>query len=79
MRTPQMKSTGRDHAPTAALLAAGLIFIPAVVLASSPVGYVPLAFATACSAMCGTLAWLNWRRYSELTIPSIEAPARKVK
>ncbi|MEX2260680.1 MAG: hypothetical protein WD696_01950 [Bryobacteraceae bacterium] len=68
--SPQ-KSTGTQYTMTVALLILAFIFSPAVLIASRPVGYASISFAIACSSLCAALAWVNWKKYSELTIPSI--------
>ena len=65
-----LKSTGRQYTTTGALLAVSFIFIPAVLVAERPFEYLFLSLALACSALCVTLAWVQWKRSSQLTIPS---------
>jgi hypothetical protein len=67
----QQKSTGTRYTTMIALLSVAFIFSPAVLFVSRPVGYVSVALAIACSALCVTLAWVNWKRSSQLSIPSI--------
>jgi hypothetical protein len=45
-----------------------------VLILSRPVGYVSVSLAIACSALCVAISWVSWKWYSQLTIPSIEAP-----
>ena len=71
MFDPPLKSTGRQYTTTVALLAVAFLFIPAVLVAERPLGYLFLSLALACSALCITLAWVHWKRSSQLTIPSI--------
>ncbi len=71
MFDPTLKSTGRQYTTTVALLAVAFIFIPAVLVAERPFGYLFLSLALASSALCVTLAWVHWKRSSQLTIPSI--------
>ncbi len=66
-----LRSTGTQYTITAALLIVAFIFSPAVLMASRPVGYVSVSFAIACSTALVALAWMNWKKYSDLTIPSI--------
>jgi len=61
------KPTGTGYTTTVALLIMAFIFIPAVLVASRPF----LSLASACSALCVILAWVNWKKSSRLTIPSI--------
>ena len=65
------KSTGITYTTTVALLVAGFIFSPALLVISRPIGYFSLSLAVACSALCFALAWFNWKKASQLTIPSI--------
>lgn len=79
MFDPHQKSTGTGYTTTAALLAVAFIFIPAVLVVSRPFGYLSLSLAIACSALCVTLAWVNWKKSSQLSIPSITVPDAKAK
>ena len=65
------KYTGTQYTMTVALLIVAFIFSPAVLMVSRPLGYVSVSLALTCSALCVILAWVNWRKHSELTIPSI--------
>jgi small-conductance mechanosensitive channel len=65
------KSTGSGYTTMVALLTVAFIFIPAILLVLRPVGYVSVALAIACSLLCVTLAWVNWKKSSQLSIPSI--------
>ena len=67
--------TGTQYTMTVALLIVAFIFSPAAVIVSRPSGYVSVSLALACSAF----AWFNWKRYSQLTIPSIENPHARSK
>jgi hypothetical protein len=74
MLDSSQKSTGTRYTMTVALLLVAFIFSPAVLIASRPFGYVSVLLALCCSALCVTLARVNWKRYSQVTIPSFEAP-----
>ena len=65
------KSTGTGYTTTIALLTIALIFCPAVLVVSHHVGVPSLSLAIACSTLCLILAWVNWKRSSRLTIPSV--------
>jgi len=65
------KSTGTEYTPTIALLAVAFVFVPAVLLATNSWGYMALSLATVCSTACVGLAWLKWKKSSQLFIPSI--------
>lgn len=71
MFDPHQKFTGTGYTSTVALLAVGLVFVPAALLISRPVGYLALSLATVCSVLCVAFAWTNWKKSSQLTIPSI--------
>ncbi len=75
----QQKATGTEYTPTVALLAGAFIFSPVVLILSGPLGYLSVALAITCSALCVTLAWVNWKKSSQLTIPSIVAQERSSK
>jgi hypothetical protein len=66
------KLTGTQYTGTAAMLILAFIFIPAALIFSRPLGYLSVFLAAAGSALCVVLAWLNWNRHSQLTIPSLE-------
>jgi hypothetical protein len=65
------KSTGTGYTKAVAFLLVAFIFSPAVLLVSRPLSYVSVSLAIACSALCIILAWVNWKRSSQLSIPSI--------
>jgi hypothetical protein len=71
MFDPKGKSTGTSYTATVALLSVALIFIPVLLLASSPVGYGILSFAAAASMVFLALAWFSWKRASQMSIPTI--------
>jgi small-conductance mechanosensitive channel len=73
------KSTGTRYTTTVALLTVAFIFSPAILVVLSPVGYVSLSLAIACSVLCVTLAWINWKKSSQLSIPSIAIQGAKAK
>ena len=65
------KSTGTGYTTTVALLAVAFIFSPALLLISRPFGYGAVSLAVACSTMCAGWAFVNWKKSSQLTMPSI--------
>ena len=79
MFEPYSKSTGTQYTQTVALLVLAFVFSPATLLLSGQTGYLPISVAVACSAVCITLAWVSWTKYSRLTIPSIQTPRVKAK
>jgi len=79
MFDPCRKSTGTEYSLTVALLAVAFIFSPAVLVASRPFGCLSVSLAVACSAMCVTLAWVSWKRSSQLSIPLIAIQSTESK
>jgi hypothetical protein len=75
----QQKATGTGYTTTATFLVVAFVFSPAVLVLSRPAGYLSVALAVACSALCVALAWLNWRKSSQLSIPSIATRAANSK
>ena len=73
------RSTGSGYTTTIAYLAVALIFSPAVLAVSRPVGYISVSLAVACSAVCVALAWVNWRKSSQLSIASTESQRAAAK
>ncbi len=71
MSDPSGAATGTSYTVSVALLVVGFFFIPAVLVALRPIGLLSLAAAIACSLLCAGAAWLSWRKYSRLSIPSI--------
>ncbi len=65
------KSTGTTYTTTVALLLVAFVFSPAVLVISHPFGSLSLSLAIAGSALCVALAWVHWRKSSQLSIPSI--------
>lgn len=75
----QQKSTGTEYTGTVALLAVAFVFSPAVLILSSAPGYYASLSALVCSGLCTGLAWLQWKKFSNLTIPSIETMNARTK
>lgn len=67
------KSTGTQYTLTIALLTMAFVFSPTLLLISRPLGYLSVSLAVSCSIVCVALAGLSWKKYSRLTIPSLEA------
>jgi len=74
---PQQKCTGTRYTLTAALLSLAVLFIPAMLIVSGPLGLVSISVALAGSVLCVGLAWINWKKNSELTISSIVTPLKR--
>jgi hypothetical protein len=66
------KTTGTQYTFTIALLTLAFVFCPALLLLWGRLGFVPISLAVITSTLCVVLAWLNWTKYSRLTIPSLE-------
>jgi hypothetical protein len=79
MFDPHQRSTGTGYTRTVALLAGAFVFIPVALMMSRPVGYATVFVAAACSVLCVWLAWANWKKSSELTIPSILTQRERAK
>lgn len=79
MFNPHQKPTGTGYTSTMALLAAAFVFIPATLVMSRPVGYATVSFAVVCSVFCVSLAWSNWKKSSQLSIPSILIQRERAK
>lgn len=79
MFEPYEKNTGVQYTRTVALLTLAFVFSPAVLILYGRFGYAPISLAVASSALCVALAWLNWSKYSRLTMPSMEASDRRSK
>ena len=79
MFDPHQKPTGTQHTMTVALIVVAFVFSPAVLFVSRPFGYTSVALAFACSALCIAMAGLYRKKYSQLTIPSLETPHPRSK
>ena len=66
------QTTGTQDTGVVTLIRLAVIFIPAVLILSGPLGYDSLSLAAICSASCLGLAWSNWKKHSRLTIPTLE-------
>jgi len=75
----QQKSTGTGYTTTVAFLVVAFIFIPAALMFSGRYGYVSVSLAIAGSALCVGLAWINWKKSSQLSMPSIAIPEARAK
>ncbi len=73
------KPTGTQYTISVALLAVAFVFSPVVLMMSHPFGYVSASLALVCSLSCVTFAWIHWKKYSQLTIPSLETPRPRSK
>jgi hypothetical protein len=75
----QQKSTGTQYTVTVAYLLVALVFSPAVLLLTRPLGYVSVSLAIVCSVLSLVLARMNWKNSSRLTIPSIATETGRSK
>jgi hypothetical protein len=75
----QQKSTGTGYTTAVAFLVVAFIFIPAALMFYGHYGYVSVSLAGVGTALCFGLAWMNWKRSSQLTIPSIAIPDARAK
>lgn len=75
MFTSHEKSTGTQYTVVVASLVSAFVFGPAVIVMSGPLGYASASAAFVLAALGLAVAWLNWKRYAQLTIPSIETLA----
>lgn len=75
----QLKSTGREYTATVALLVVAFVVSPAILIVSGPVEIFSLSLAIACSALAMALAWVTWKRSSQLSIPSIASRPEELK
>jgi len=73
------KSTGTRYTTTFAFLVVAFVFSPAVLIISRPLGVVSVSLAIACSVVCILLAWVNWKRSSQVSIPSIASSDGEAK
>lgn len=68
-------SAGTGYTATIAYLAAAFVFIPAVLVASRPLGYPAISLAIGCCAACIALAWASWRKSA--SVARLSNAARK--
>ena len=78
MLKTQERSIGTRYGATVALLVGALVFSPLVLIAIRPFGFLSFSVALVCGLLCAALAWLAWRKHSDVTILSIvpATPAR---
>jgi hypothetical protein len=79
MLNSQQKYAGTRYTIIVAMLVVACVFSPALLLLSRSFGYVAASVALVCSAFCVAVAFIHWRKYSELTIPSITSPRPRLK
>jgi hypothetical protein len=74
-KSSHQKSTGTQYTVVVASLVFAFVFSPVVVVMSGSLGYVSLSMALVLSTLGVAVAWFSWKKYSQLTIPSILTPA----
>ena len=79
MFATQQKSTGTGYTTTVAFLIVAFIFSPAALMFSGHFGYIAVSLAITCSALCVALAWVTWKKSSQLSIPSIASQDARAK
>ncbi len=79
MLDSQQKSTGTGYTSAGALLVAAFILSPVVLIVSRPFAYASVFLAIGCSAICVAFAWINWKKGSRLSIPSIAIQGGRTK
>jgi hypothetical protein len=65
------QSTETGHTTAVAFLVVAFIFSPVILVVSRPLGYTSVLLASACSVLCLALAWFHWKKFSQLSMPSI--------
>jgi len=71
MLTAQQKPTGAGYTTTVAYFVVALLFVPAILFVSRPLGYVAISLAMVCAVLSVGLAWVNWKRSSRVPIALI--------
>lgn len=71
------KQTGTNYTSTVALLIVAAFFGPALWVVSGPMGYPSLILVISVSSLFAALAWVSWKKVSQLTMPSIESPGAR--
>ena len=79
MPNSQQQYAGTRYTFTIATLVVACVVTPAVLFLSRPSGYVAPSVAIAFSVFCVAIAFINWKKHSELTIPSITRPSLRSK
>ena len=79
MFATQQKSTGTGYTTTVAFLVVAFIFSPAALMFSGHFGYIAVSLAITCSALCVVMAWVTWRKSSQLSMPSIASQDARAK
>ena len=67
----RQKRTETAYIATVTFLVIAFLFIPALMLVSRPLGYVSISLAIACGGVCVGLAWVNWKKSSQISIASL--------
>ena len=75
----QQKATGTGYTTIVALLTVAFFFNPAMLIILRPFGYRSLFLAIGCSVICIALAWVSWKKSSQLANPSVAVREAKAK
>jgi hypothetical protein len=73
------KFTGTGYTGTVAFLVVAFVASPALLVLSRPFGYASVSLAVLTSAICVSAAYINWKRFSQLSMPSIVAQRVRMK
>lgn len=73
------KSAGTGYPATVAFLVVAFIVSPSILAISRPLRFTYVLFAIACSMLCVTLAWFNWKRFSQVPVSSSAIPKTAAK
>ncbi|MBL8223306.1 MAG: hypothetical protein JNL62_29000 [Bryobacterales bacterium] len=66
-----MLDSRTKYTATVAFLLMGFIASPVVLFASRSLDYTSVSLAIAFSALCSGMAWNQWKRHTEVAVPSI--------
>lgn len=75
MFTSHQKPTGTQYTVVVASLVLAFVFSPALMVMSGPLRYASVSMALVLGTLGLAVAWLSWKKTSQLTIPSIETSA----
>jgi hypothetical protein len=71
MLNAQQKPIGTGYTSTFAFFVFAVLFVPAILFVSHPLGYLAISLATVCAALSVGLAWVDWKRSSRVPIASV--------
>ncbi len=73
MFTSHQKSTGTEYTVVIASLVFAFVFSPVLMIMSGPLRYASVSMALVIGTVGLAVAWFSWMKYSQLTIPSMQA------